>query len=319
MKGINRIRYLPISFYSIILGLVGFTIAFQKAEQMLGMPFVISPYILISALASFAVITILYLTKTIVFPGDVLREFRHPTKLNFFSAFSISLLLFSVAFLSVNVSVAKYLWIVGVILHFLFTIGVFSFWIQHDKLEIIHMNPAWFIPVVGNILVPVAGVTFFSSEISWFFFSIGLGMWISLFAILINRLIFHRPIHEKLLPTLFILIAPPAVGFISYVKLTDSINDFAKIMFYFALFMLVMLVSQVKYLHTSKFYLSWWAYSFPVSAITIATSLMFHKTDEIFFKGLSYILLFVLCLIVIGLVVNTIKAIRDKQICVRDD
>lgn len=48
--------------------------------------------------------------------------------------------------------------------------------------------PAWFIPVVGNIIVPLAGVRFAPAEVSWFFFSIGLVFWIVLLAIVMYRL-----------------------------------------------------------------------------------------------------------------------------------
>ena len=37
------------------------------------------------------------------------------------------------------------------------------------------------------------------------------------------------PLPERLLPTVFILIAPPAVGFIAYVRLTGGVDVFAQI------------------------------------------------------------------------------------------
>ena len=42
---------------------------------------------------------------------------------------------------------------------------------------------------------------------------------IILFSIILNRIIFHNPFAAKFMPTMFILIAPPAIGFISYIKL----------------------------------------------------------------------------------------------------
>lgn len=43
-------------------------------------------------------------------------------------------------------------------------------WIYQPHFEIHHISPAWFIPVVGNILAPVAGVTHGALQISWFYF-----------------------------------------------------------------------------------------------------------------------------------------------------
>ncbi|MFX4155809.1 C4-dicarboxylate ABC transporter, partial [Aliarcobacter butzleri] len=76
-------------------------------------------------------------------------------------------------------------------------------------------NPAWFIPIVGNLIVPLAGVGIVDNTILYFYFSIGIFFWINLFAIILNRIIFHNQFAPKLKPTHFILIAPPAIGFIS--------------------------------------------------------------------------------------------------------
>lgn len=81
------IKFVPISLYSVILGLAGFAIALQKIEQISGVPPVVSPYFLFFALLVFTVITIFYLIKIAIFPEEFKSEFRHPNKLNFFSGF----------------------------------------------------------------------------------------------------------------------------------------------------------------------------------------------------------------------------------------
>jgi tellurite resistance protein len=187
---------------------------------------------------------------------------------------------------------------------------------MHPKFEIKHINPAWFIPVVGNILIPVAGVQHYNPEISWFYFSIGLLFWIVLFTIFMYRMIFHHPLPDKLMPTLAILIAPAAVGFIAYVKLAHGLDGFAKILYYFALFLTTYMLTHFKLFSRIKFYLSWWAYSFPAASMTIATLLMYHMTQLTFFKYLSYGLFALLIGIVVLLVPLTVKAVIRKEICV---
>ncbi|MCK5080734.1 MAG: SLAC1 anion channel family protein, partial [Candidatus Moranbacteria bacterium] len=260
-----------------------------------------------------------YLTKIIKFRNEVKKEFDHPIKLNFFPTFSISLLLLSIAFLSINQPLSERLWIGGTIVHFILTIKIISIWIQHTKFEIKHMNPSWFIPAVGNILIPVAGASHFSPEISWFFFSIGFMFWIILLIIFFNRIIFHNPLPNKLLPTFFILIAPPAVGFISLIKLTGEINEFTKILYYLALFLTILLFAQIKMFCHIKYYLSWWAYSFPISAVTIATVLMFYETNQPFFKYLAIAFFALLCVMIIVLLTKTLTAVLKKKICIEEE
>lgn len=314
-----RIKYFPVSFFSIILGLAGFVIALQKIEVLFALSFKVSNLILWFTVIIFTVILFFYLIKIIKFKEEVREEFNQPVKLGFFPTFSISLLLLSIAFLSFNLTISRWFFFIGAISHFILTIKIISIWIQHDKFKIKHMNPAWFIPAVGNVLVPVAGVKFFPAEVNWFFFSVGFVFWIVLLVIFFNRIIFHSPLPQKLLPTLFILIAPPAVGFISFVKLTGRVDEFAKVLYYFALFLVFLLFAQIKLFYKIKYYLSWWAYSFPIAAITIASVLMFHKSEVIAFKYIALSLFGLLSLIIMILLIKTVAAIHKKEICVEEE
>ncbi|MEA3423489.1 MAG: SLAC1 anion channel family protein, partial [Bacillota bacterium] len=314
----ERIKFFPISAFSIILGLTGLAIVFQKAEEIMGFPYKIDTVIISITIALFAVISLIYLLKLIKYPHEVVGDFENPVKLSFFPAISISILLLSIAFLGIDMMTSKVLWIVGTIIHALFTYKVISIWMMHPKFEIKHINPAWFIPVVGNILIPVAGVQHYNPEISWFFYSIGLIFWIVLFTIFMYRIIFFHPLPEKLLPTLAILISPAAIGFIAYVKLTHQIDSFARILYYFALFLTTFIFTQYKMLSKIKFYLSWWAYSFPISAMAIATMLMYHMTEIAVFKYSAYGLIVLLAAVVIILIPKTINAVVKGEICLEE-
>jgi tellurite resistance protein len=318
MNETARLKNFPVSWFAIIMGMAGLTIAWNKAEAELKVPWIISCYLLLITVTLFIIISLLYLVKIFRYRQQVVDELHHPVKLNFFPAFSIALILLSIAFMHMNFTVSRYLWLSGTIIHFLFTLYVLSVWIRHTRFEIHHINPAWFIPVVGNILVPIAGVRHISPEVSWFFFSIGLLFWIILFAIIFYRVIFHQPLPGKLMPTLFILIAPPAVGFISYFNLVGSIDSFARVLYYSALFLTLFLFTQIQQFTKLQFYLSWWAYSFPMAAITIATILMYSQTGLAFFYLLSYLLLALLTLIIVILITRTWLAIARKQVCVEE-
>ena len=52
------------------------------------------------------------------------------------------------------------------------------------------LNPAWFLPAAGNIIVPIMGVEFVSKDVCWFFFSIGIFFWLVLFIIIFYRIMF---------------------------------------------------------------------------------------------------------------------------------
>ncbi|PLW80456.1 C4-dicarboxylate ABC transporter [Candidatus Woesearchaeota archaeon] len=316
---VNRLEEFTISFLAILLGMIGFSLAYLKAEHVLGFPFHMSSILLYTTIALSAVIFILYFLKWIKYPKSVKKELDHPIKLNFFPILAKLFLIASIIYVGTNFILAKYLWWIGVFVQSFFTLYIMSLWIRHSKFEIKHINPSWFIPIVGNILIPIAGVQFISKEVSWFFFSIGLIWWVVLFTIVVNRMIFFNPIPDKLLPTFFILFAPPAIGFISLTKLVGEVTDFGRILYYFALFMFILIMFQANLFTKIKFYLSWWAYSFPVVALTVATILMYEKTQLLFFNYLSWGLFIFLNLVIILLIVKTIGAVKKKKICIAEE
>ena len=312
----SRLAHFPVPLFATAMGTSGLAIAWKKAHHVLGLPAEIGLALQWWALALFVVIALFYLAKLVRHPAAVKQEFSHPIRLNFFPTISIALLLLAIAFTDTLPGLAFGLWSVGAAIHLLFTLTVMSSWIHHTRYDIKHANPSWFIPIVGNVIVPVAGVAFAPVEISWFFFSIGLFFWIVLMTIVMNRLFFHEPLPERLTPTLFILIAPPAVAFVAWLKLNGgAIDPFAQILYNVALFLTLLLASNALRFFRLRFFLSTWAYSFPLAAITIATLTMAEHSGGIFI-ALGWLLLAVLSTILLLLTGRTLQAVLRGEICV---
>jgi tellurite resistance protein len=312
----SRLAHYPIPLFATVMGTSGLAIAWKKAGHVLGLPAEVGLALQWWALALFVMIALGYLAKLSQHMDAVKKEFAHPVRLNFFPAISISILLLATAFADTLPDFAQGLWMVGAALHLVFTLIVMSSWIHHTRYDIKHANPAWFIPVVGNVIVPVAGVAFAPIGISWFFFSIGLVFWIVLMTIVMYRLFFHEPLPERLTPTLFILIAPPAVAFIAWLKLNGGqIDAFAQILYNVALFLTLLLAANAMRFFRLRFFLSTWAYSFPLAAITIATLIMAEQGSA-FFVGLSWLLLTVLSTVLLLLTLRTLQAMTRGEICV---
>ncbi len=318
MQTSNRLEHMPISFFAMVMGLAGLTLAWEKASEIYQFSSIIFSTLLVQSILVFILLAVMYIYKSLTFREAILKEWANPIKMNFIPAISISLLLFAVAFMSISVQVSLVLWATGTILHMVISMMVMNSWLHHEKFEIHHMNPAWFIPAVGNVIVPLAGVPLGYAELSWFFFSIGMMFWLILMIIVFNRIIFHTPLPEKLLPTLFILIAPPAVGFMAYVKLTGNLDAFAQILFNFALFLTILLLSQLPRFARLPFFMSWWAYSFPLAAMSIASMVMGLITGKEFYGNIGLGLLFSLSALVVLLLFKTFKAAQKGKICVAD-
>ena len=312
----SRLAHLPVSFFSTVMGMTGLAIAWQKAHLALGASPIVWQGLAALSSALFVGLLIVYGVKLVRHPNEVMAEWKHPVRVNFFPTISISLLLLGVVWLETTPSVALWLWAAGTVIHLLFTFAILSSWMYHTHYDIKHANPGWFIPVVGNLFVPICGVHFVSPEVGWFFFSIGMIFWIVLMTIIFYRVIFHDPIPPRLLATLFILIAPPSVGFVAYANLVPALDGFARILYYSAVFLTLLLGGNVMRFIRGGFFISSWAYSFPLAAMTIATFVMAKRSGLEFFVWLGGLLLAIVSLVVIVLVRKTLSAVGRKAICV---
>ncbi|MBN1501110.1 MAG: SLAC1 anion channel family protein [Spirochaetes bacterium] len=315
---LQRLKYFPINGLAVILGITGFVLAVQKAEMILHLPFLMSPYLLQISLFFTLIFIVFYFYKIVYHREQVIEELYHPVKINFYPIIAKLLFIQSIIFLNINMNISKILWISGAGLQLFFSVFIVAVWMRKSGLEVHHLNPAWFIPIVGNVIAPIAGVEHGFIELSWFFFAIGIVMWIVLFVIVFNRIVFHHPLKENLLPTLFIIFAPPAIAFIAYFKLSGEMDAFARILYYISLFLFILIFAQIGFFAKIKFYISWWAYTFPVVAFTIATLLIYNVTKYQFFKFLGYFLLIMLVVIMTIVTVLTVRAVRMKKICIEE-
>ncbi len=315
-KSGTRLSHFPISFFAVVMGLCGLTLASEKLETTLGVAHRYSLALVILSAATMIVISAFYITKATRYWEAVRAEWHHPVRLSFFPAISISLLLLATTALPYEKSAALGLWLVGATFHIIATLSVVSAWIGHRSFETPHMSPAWFIPAVGNVVVPITGSSLGFVEVSWFFFAVGMVFWVVLLTLVFNRLIFHNPLPERLYPTLVILVAPPAVGFIAYLHLNGHVLDpFARILYYVGVLFLLVVATQIGRFFRLPFALSWWAYSFPLAAITIATFSYADMAGLAVLRVAGFGLYSVLVAVILILMVRTLQAIRNNAIC----
>ena len=314
----EKIRFFPITAYAIVMGLSGLTIVFSKFYHMQWLPKIFYDVLLFFTFGLFLFITFSYGRKAINHFDEVKKDFKHRIRINFFSAISISFLLMSIAFYAYWPFLSMLLWWFGMILHTYLMLHTIRFWIQHN-FEIHTFNPAWFIPVVGNIIIPVIGVDMMPKAFSFIYFAIGFFFWIVLFVIFLNRVIFHDQLPQKFMPTLFILIAPPAVGFIAYMRIAQSWDNFAVFMLVLAYFFVALLIFLYRNFYKIKFFISWWAFTFPLDAITIASVVAYQVSGQEIYKWLAFISLALAVGFIAFVSWKTILKIKQGEICVNED
>lgn len=313
-----RLAHMPVTFFAAPMGLFGLTLALRAAEAGFAWPHRASQMMLALAIAVLGVIALAYAAKALRHPRMVAAEWHHPVKIAFFPAISISLLLLATAVLDIAPQIARAIWLVAVVLQGGLALAVIAAWIGHRPFAPVMLTPAWFIPAVGNVIVPLAGARLGYLEISWLFFAAGLMFWVVLLTLVMNRLMFHDPLPAKMVPTLMILVAPPAVAFTAWLRLSGGLDHFGHFLISAAYVFALVVATQAGKLRALPFALSWWALTFPLAALVIASfgyaQAAGSRAHLLIGAGLLGLLV-----AVVGIVAwRTIAALRAGQIFIPD-
>ena len=312
-----RFDYLPVSLFGSVMGLTGLSVAWRLAHVRYGAPEWAADGIGVAAVAAFVLMTAGYAVKLVTAPDAVRTEFRHPIAGNLFGTFLISLLLLPIILAPVALRLAQVMWGTGAVGMVVFAWIIVSRWMS-DRQQIAHATPAWIVPVVGLLDVPLAlpglglppmhGVMVLGLAVGLFFA-------VPLFTFIFSRLVFEPPMPDALQPTLLILVAPFAVGFSTYVATTGQVDLFAQSLYVLTLFMLAMLLGRLRnLLGCCPFRVSWWAVSFPLAASAIAALRFATAEPGLITDTIAVALLALATVAIAGLLVRTIVGVARGEL-----
>lgn len=312
------LRYFPIVLFASVMGVAGLAISLRLIENIYEFSHMISTIVAALATVMFLINIGILIYRWIKFKEDVKVDFNHPVRMNFFGAISISLFLLGMLYYDYNESLSFIVWLTGAIVQFVLTLAVLSNLIWKLEFKLPQFNPTWFIPMVGNIVAPLSGVYHVAPWVNWTFFSIGVLFSIIYFTIFMNRIFFQDAPPAPLLPSFFILLAPPGIGFVSYVRLAGDLDIFAYILFGVAFYLGLLFLYQIRRFLSGPFFLSWWAFLFPSAAVTNATIHMQQFTGDSFLAIVYHLQVIGLILLTIYLFVKTIGLWLEGKLCVKE-
>ena len=288
---------------------------------------ILAYYMFYFNLVLFFALLIPWFLRWILFPKNAIADLKHPILSNFYPTVSVAMLVIATGFIIIihNMPYAEIFWITGALLTFAFGIYIpyISFMSENIKLE--HINPAWFIPPVGLIVIPIAGAKIavnhlgiygeFLNIINFISWGSGFFLYLALLAVIIYRLILHTPMPGALIPTIWINLGPIGAGTISLLGIATTftfLTDKSAIYFlgfifwgfgiWWVLVAIFLTLHYIKKLNL-KYEMSWWAFIFPLGAFVGATHNIssIFKIEVIDYIGfVLYFLLFFLWLITLS-------------------
>ena len=315
--GRPMLDYLPVGLFGSVMGLTGLSVAWRLAQAQYGTPGWVSQAIAATAVLAFVSLLMGYGIKLATAPDAVRAEFRHPIAGNLFGTVSISLLLLPIVVAPYLRLLAQALWITGALSMILFAWFVVSRWMS-DRQQVAHAAPAWIIPVVGLLDVPLAlpslelppmhGLMVFALAVGLFFA-------VPLFTLVFSRLLFEPPLPDALKPSLLILVAPFAVGYSAYTVTVGHADLFAEALYMLMLFMLAVLLGQLRHLAACcPFRVSWWAVSFPLAAASIAALRFAAAQPGLVTDAIAFVLLTLATLVITALLGRTVLGLLKGEL-----
>jgi len=250
----------------------------------------------------FFTLLIPWILRWLLYKENALADLKHPIISNFYATIAISMLVLSSDFILIgkNMLFGEVFWFIGVALTIFFGIATPFIMFKGEHVTIDHINPAWFIPPVGLIVIPIAGSLIISQYLglmkefviflNYLGWGAGFFLYLALLAICMYRFVLHRPLPNTLIPTIWINLGPIGAGTIALINLVNN-SPFITMKEPFFVFGLIfwglgiwwVLMAIIMTLYYKKklglpFALSWWAFIFPLGAYVVAS----HSIATIF-------------------------------------
>lgn len=303
------LKFLFPGWFSVVMGLVGLALAWHRAVPLMGDAATGIALVLgVAAALVFAALAGALLLRGRHHPGAWAEDLRHPVRHVFVAAIPVSVILLATLAVALGAhgQVVTAAWGAGVLVQLGVTAWVLGRWWQPGGLPWASVTPALFIPIVGNVLAPLAGVPLGHSEVSAAVFGVGLLFWPVVLALLAARLAQQGPWPDRLRPTAFIVIAPPAVVGLDAQQF-GAPPLLAWMCWGMALFAATWAGLQARRIVEQPFGVAHWGLSFPLAALAALTL-------RLGVPLLGPALLALASLVVAALALATLRGLRDGSL-----
>jgi len=320
------LKFLMPGWFVIVMGLSGLTLAWHNAAPLLGKLAVAVAQGLGLLTAGVAlVLAALSILRWLRYPQAVNEDLMHPVRHVFVAAMPISLILLATVAtaLSGPSRPALALWILGSAWQFGVTAWVLSRWLALPPVVPAanqalwpSITPALLIPVVGNVVAPLAGVSLGLPAWSAAQLGVGLLLWPVVLTLMVVRVSVAGVWPARLLPTTFITIAPPAVIGLSLLQLGAPVM-LAWMAWGMALIFIFLSARVIRPMLMHPFSPTFWALSFPLAAFSALTlQLALHAPMP--FQALALTVLPLVSVLIAVLLWATLQGLRRGSLLAPD-
>jgi tellurite resistance protein len=271
MPGQNKILLVPAGFFGMVLGLAGLGNAWRVAHRVWQLPSIVGEVLLLLATLVWLILVILYIAKWILAPEHAIAELKHPVQCCFVGLIGVTTLLVAAAVLPYSRLTAQILFAIGT----LYTVA-FSAWrtggLWQGGRELAHTTAVLYLPTVaGSFVTAAVAAALGYPDWGQLAFGAGLFSWLAIESVLIHRLYTADALPLPIRPTIGIQLAPPTVGAIAYLSVTNGPPDLVvHALLGYGLLQALVLIRLLPWIREQPFSASYWGFTFGVTALAAA-------------------------------------------------
>ena len=315
------LKFLGPAWFTPVMGLSGLALAWQAAEPLMGELAGAGALVLGGAAALVAlVLAVLSLLRWQRHPQALADDLKHPVRHAFVAAMPIALILLTTVATRLTGPSAPVqgLWALGCAWQLGVTVWVLGRWLRpgagKDVLPLWPgVTPILILPVVGNVLAPLAGVSLGLPHWAAAQFGIGLLLWPVVLALLLARIALNGMWPDRLLPTTFITIAPPSVIGLSALELQAPLM-LVWMAWGMALWFVLWSGTVFPRVLNQPFTLGFWALSFPLAAFGTLTLRLSATQPGGVLQMVAVAALAAASLVIAALTLATVRGLRDGSL-----
>ncbi|XP_077227654.1 SLAC1 homologue 1 [Tasmannia lanceolata] len=281
-------------------------------------------FLLLWSLSLFTLLSLslLYLLRCFYHYHKVKAEFFHEVGVNYLFAPWISylLLLQSSPLFSPNSKYYPILCWVFLVPVLALDVKIYGQWFTKGKRFLWTVaNPTTHLSVIANLVGARAAAEMGWVESALCMFSLGMIHYLVLFVTLYQRISPVDCLPSTLRPVFFLFIAAPSMASLAWDSISGTFDAPSKMLFFLSLFLFASLILRPSLFKKSmrKFHVAWWAYSFPLTVLALASIEYAQEVKGGVAHGLMLVLL--VLSVVVSLVLMVFTAINHNNLLPNND
>ncbi|OCJ13401.1 tellurite resistance protein TehA [Rhizobium sp. AC44/96] len=303
----SRLPRIPAAFFGIVLGIAGLSNSWRAAAAIWPLPPGIGAALGFLAVAVWLLLVVLYAAKWIVDPKAGLAEAENAIQCCFIGLAGVATMLIALVFLPYSRLAAEVIFALGAIFTLLFALWRTGILWRGGRDPATTTAVLYLPTVAGSFVTAIVAGALGHADWGQLAFGAGFFSWLAIESVLLNRLLTAPTLAEPLRPTLGIQLAPPAVGSVAYLGVTQGAPDMlVHAMLGYAILQALLLLRLLPWITKQPLAASYWAFTFGITALSTAASKMVGRGDIGAVDALAPILFVVANIVVLVVAIGTI-------------